>query len=188
MNIPPFVAKQGTMPLTGLAVGGWNYGYPYQVENKIETGTLGRGGGTWLDREQGYVPPDVSAIGSASFGDRKRAIKASWQNSGAGYGMRVLHPSPLSPNAQSIPKELRYTEQDFDKLRSPQGVLKGVETRNVDNFSRGGRTIRGADVVDGRIKSVSIPIGGGTYQFGAPAGWIESKSNSLPYRGSSIPL
>lgn len=187
MNIPPFVDKQGTMPLTGISVGGFNYGWPYQVENKIETGTLGRGGGTWLDRDRGYLPPDVSAIGSASFGNRKRAIKASWQNSGAGYGMPVLHPSPFDRDAQSIPKELRYTKDDFDNFRSPEGILKGVQVRNDVNFSRGGRTIRGADVVDGRIKAVSVPIGG-IYQFGAPAGWIESKSYGALHRGSSIPL
>ncbi len=186
MNMPPYVPKEETMPITAPQVGGWNYGWPYAVANKIETGTLGKGR-DWISREQGYYPPDVNAIGSAAFGYTPRAIKKSWQNSGAGYGMPVLNASPLNPDAQTIPKELRYTKQDFENLRSPQGVLKGVQMRNDNNFSRAGRTIRGADMVNRRITPVSIPIGG-IYQFGAPAGWIESKSNTLPYRGSSIPL
>lgn len=159
-----------------LAFGGFNGGWPYQVQNQLELGTFGKSNKDFLESEEGYLPPTFNAIGSAGFGPRPRAFKTSWQNSGAGYGMPVLTPSPYDDNAKSIPKDLRPTEKDVKNLRSPEGIMKGIELQNNLNFSTGGNNLE--------VKKNSQ----GIYTRGAPAGWIQSKSNSLPYRGSSLPI
>jgi len=176
MNVSSYVQNQKTIPLAGLAVGGFNFGWPYQVQNQIETGVYGRSFKDFLQEENGYLPPTINAIGSAGFGPRPRAFKTSWQNSGAGFGMSVLTPSPYDKDAQSVPKELRYTKEELKNDISPVEILKGVQTHNNVNFSLGGQTIRG-------VKNSE-----GVYTRGAPAGWVESKTNRLPYKGSSIPL
>ena len=176
MNLSSYVLNQKSIPLTGLAVGGFNGGWPYQVQNQLELGTFGKTNKDFLEEENGYLPPTFNAIGSAGFGPRPRAFTTSWQNSGAGWGMPVLNPSPYESNAQSVPKELRPTKEDMNNVVSPDGILKGIELENNVNFSRGGQTIRGKKNSEG------------VYTMGAPAGWVESKSNRLPYRGSSLPI
>ncbi len=174
MNIPRYTLNQKTLPLTGLALGGFNGGYPYEELNKIELGTYGKST-NWLERERGYLPPDVNAIGTAAFGYRPRGPLKLWQNTGAGWGMPVLNPSPLAEHAKQVPKEIRYTPKDFKDMRSPEGITKGLQLQQNSNFSRGGMTVRGQD------------LRGTQYQYGAPAGWIESKSYGALHRGSSIP-
>ena len=175
MNVPTYSLVQKTLPLTGLPVGGFNGGWPYQEINKIENGTFGDSE-IWIDRERGFLPPDVNAIGSAAFGYRPRSPIGTWQNGGAGWGMPVLNADPLAEHAKTIPKELRYTQKDFNTLRSPEGIIKGVELHQNMNWSRGGMTVRGTKGRDGG------------YSYGAPAGWIESKPHGVLSRGSSIPI
>ena len=97
----------------------------------------------------------------------------SWQNSGLGYGMPVRHPKVTDDNAKTIPKELRYTSDDFKTFRSPVGILKRTQLENNMNWARA-------------CEITGIKNKQGQFIFGAPAGWLESKSNSISHRGSSF--
>lgn len=174
------MANGVSLPLTGLAVGGWNYGWPYTAENRM---SLGADRPNFMMRQQGYSTPAENAISSASWPAPKRKIKASWQNSGVGGMMPLLQPSINNP---TVSKSLRYTKEEYQKQISPVDILKHIQTREEVAFSRKGQTIRGADMVNGKLTPVTFPTGG-VYQYGAPAGWIESKPNLLPFRGTSIP-
>ena len=171
-NMPAYTLNQKTEPIIDdYAMGGWNYGWPYRVENEAQTGEAGNG--NWLDDQRGYLPPEVNAIGTAAFGYVPRRPYMSWQNSGAGFGMPVLQPNPLAETSKQVPKDLRYTKKDFKDYNSPDDILKNVGERLVDMFSRNGEEIDG-------IKNKQ-----GEYVLGEPAGWIKSKSIGGLHRGTS---
>lgn len=135
-NLPKYSLMEKDLPLDGFAVGGFNYGYPYENINKLELDTFLSP--DFLVAEQGFLPPVVNAIGSAAFQFPKMEIKPTWQNSGLGFGMPVLEPSPTAKNALSIPKALRPTQPDMRQRLSNAEILAKEQGQNNYNFSMDG--------------------------------------------------
>lgn len=131
-DLPSYDWNEKVMPLDGFAVGGFNYGWPYEVVNKAETdGFLQQ---DWLLQENGYLPQVFNAIGTDAFGPRKLPPINTWQNNGAGFGMKVLHPKPTEENAKAVPKQLRLTKADDNIYVSPVLKLAKEQLRNEHNF------------------------------------------------------
>lgn len=132
-DLPAYDWNEKVMPLDGFAVGGFNYGWPYEVTNKAETdGFLQQ---DWLLQENGYLPQAFNALGTDAFGPRKLPPLSTSQNSGAGYGMKVLHPRPTEENAKAVPKQLRLTKTDERLYVSP--VLKLAKEQLVNEYNFG---------------------------------------------------
>ncbi len=104
---------------------GWNGGYPYGLKNKKELGLLGKGNRTFLVNQEGYLPPIITAIGTASFGYRPREPIYSFQNRGIGYGQKI---KTADINKRStLPKEYKYY---IDKGYSYGEAMKMIMEKN----------------------------------------------------------
>lgn len=135
-DLPKYSLMEKDMPLDNFAVGGFNYGYPYENVNKIVLGTFLDP--DFLVQEQGFLPRSVNAIGSAAFDFPKPKIEATWQNSGDGFGMPILFPKPLEKRAQAVPKAIRVTENDIRERKSNVEILADEQRLNNINFSSHG--------------------------------------------------
>ncbi len=141
-DLPKYSFMEKDMPLDGFAVGGFNYGFPYENINKITLDTFLDP--TFLVQEQGFLPPTVNAIGNAAFNFPQKPIKQSWQNSGRGFGMPVLNANPFSEKNSSVPKPLRPTRQDERLRLSNTEILAKEQIQNNFNFSMDGSLAGGA--------------------------------------------
>lgn len=158
-NLPKYTLNEKTIPLDGFAVGGFNYGYPYEVVNKLETDGFNQP--DWLVQEEsGYLPGVVSALGSAAFGYRKMPpINDAY---GKGYGQPQLEADPLAERSKAIPKQLRLTKEDYIGYYTPVQKLAEVQRGQQDMFARTG------EITGVKNKKTGI------FDFGAPAGWVET--------------
>jgi hypothetical protein len=168
-DTPPYVLNEKTIPLDGFQVGGYNWGWPYTIENKVATDTLYDEGDWLLHQQGGYYPPAFNAIGSAAFPHRHREFEASWQNSGAGYGMAVNQPNS---RLKTLPKVLQISKYDRVQKLGNASILADEQKR--------------AGILFGRNSEVDGKKSKGVFISGAPAGWLESKSIGVLHQGKAF--